>query len=228
MPAPISVVIPTLNATRHLPETTEALLGGLTDGLIAELILSDGGSDDGIEEIAKELGPALVTGPPGRGGQLARGVAAASAPWVLLLHADTHLSPGWAGAAKAHMSAHPDKAAWGSLAFRASGFWPKIVAAGANFRSRLGLPYGDQALLISRKTLSEIGGIPEIPLMEDVALARCLKGRLRPLGATALTSAERYQSEGWARRSSRNLGTLARYFLGVSPENLARRYQRKP
>ena len=75
--------------------------------------------------------------------------------------------------------------------------------------------------------LSEVGGMPEIPLMEDVALARRLKGRLRPLGATAYTSAKRYRSEGWITRSSRNLGTLARYFLGVSPEKLVRRYERK-
>ena len=228
MPAPIAVIIPSFNAANALPATTEALFGGLTDGLVAELVLSDGGSDDGITDVARELGATLVTGPKGRGGQIARGVAAARAPWLLILHADTHLSHGWVQAACSHMENHPDKAGWFQLRFRASGFVPRLIAGGANLRSRiLGLPYGDQGLLIARATLEEVGGMPEIPLMEDVALARRLKGRLRPLDAIALTSAERYETEGWLRRSIGNLGTLMRYFLGASPEDLLARYDRR-
>ncbi len=228
MPAPIAVIIPSLNAAHALPAATEALLGGLTGGLLAELILSDGGSTDGISDVARELGATLVTGPKGRGGQIARGVAAARAPWVLILHADTHLSDDWVRAARSHMENHPDMAGWFKLGFRANGFAPRLVAGGANLRSRLlGLPYGDQGLLVARTTLEEVGGVPEIPLMEDVALALRLKGRLRPLDAIALTSAERYETEGWLRRSGGNLGTLMRYFLGASPEKLVARYERR-
>ena len=228
MPAPIAVIIPSLDAAHALPATTEALLGGLTDGLVAELVLSDGGSKDGIADVARELGATLVTGPKGRGGQIARGVAAARAPWVLILHADTHLSDGWAQAARSHIENHPDKAGWFRLGFRANGLAPRLVAGGANLRSRLlGLPYGDQGLLVARATLEEVGGVPEIPLMEDVALAHRLSGRLRPLDAIARTSAERYETEGWLRRSAVNLGTLVRYFLGASPERLVARYERQ-
>ena len=226
MPAPIAVIIPSLNAAHVLPATTEALLGGLTDGLVAELILSDGGSKDGISDVARELGATLVTGPKGRGGQIARGIAAAQAPWMLILHADTHLSDGWAQAVRSHMAGHPDKAGWFRLRFRANGFAPRLVAACANFRSRLlGLPYGDQGLLVARETLDDVGGVPDIPLMEDVALAHRLKGRLRPLDAIAFTSAERYEAEGWLRRSTGNLGTLMRYLLGASPAELVARYE---
>ena len=227
MPATLSVVIPTLNAAHLLPATTDALLSGVTDGLIAELVLSDGGSTDGINEVAEALGAFLVTGEKGRGGQIARGVEAAKAPWVLILHADTHLSDDWAEAARRHMSEAPEKAGWFRLAFRARGMAPRIVAHGANLRARfLGLPYGDQGLLVTKSTLAEIGGIPEIPLMEDVALARRLKGRLTPLDATAFTSPSRYEAEGWFRRSTSNLGTLARYLLGASPEDLVNRYNK--
>ena len=226
MPAPISVIIPTLNAAPSLPETTEALLGGLTDGLIAELVISDGGSTDGIDTLARELGARFITGPPGRGGQIARGVAVSTAPWVLILHADTHLSPDWAGAARDHMEHHPDKAGWFRLKFRAHGLAPAIVATGANLRSRaLGLPYGDQGLLVARDTLADVGGMPELPLMEDVALAGRLKGRLRMLKAEARTSAARYQIDGWVRRSFGNLGTLLRFRMGASPEDLVSRYE---
>ncbi|MXY33379.1 MAG: glycosyltransferase [Boseongicola sp. SB0676_bin_33] len=228
MPAPIAVIIPTLNVAHALPATTEALLGGLTDGLVAELVLSDGGSKDGIADVARELGATLVTGPRGRGGQIARGIAAARAPWLLILHADTHLKHDWAQAAGRHMERHPHMAGWFRLGFRANGFAPRLVAGGANLRSRLlGLPFGDQGLLVARATLEEVGGVPDIPLMEDVALARRLKGRLRPISSFALTSAERYETEGWMKRSIGNLGMLMRYRLGASPEDLAARYERQ-
>ena len=114
------------------------------------------------------------------------------------------------------------------LGFRAGGILPRVVAGWANIRSRVfGLPYGDQGLLLRRALLEEVGGVPEIPLMEDVALARALRGRLCALPGTALTSAERYQAEGWFRRGARNLTVLLRYLLGVPPERLVRAYRRR-
>ncbi|NNF90748.1 MAG: glycosyltransferase [Boseongicola sp.] len=226
MPAPLSVVIPTLNAAAELPATSTSLLSGATDGLIRELILSDGGSTDETKAVASQLGAVWLEGPPGRGSQITRAVAVASAPWLLILHADTHLSPEWAGVVQQHMNDHPGKAGYFNLRFRAKGMAPCLVASAANVRSRrLGLPYGDQGLLISHALLDRIGGIPELPLMEDVALARRLRGRLLPLDAVALTSAERYQSRGWLRQSCRNLSTLVRYLLGADPEKLAERYR---
>lgn len=225
MSAPISVIIPTLDAAMALPETTEALLEGVTSGLVRELVISDGGSRDGIDVVARGLGAVLVSGSPGRGGQIARGIATAKGPWLLLLHADTHLAPGWAQAAHAHIAGHPGKAGWFRLRFRAEGLAPRLVEAGANLRARyLGLSYGDQGLLVSRDLLESVGGFPQLPLMEDVALARKLRHRLRPLGATALTSADRYLRDGWARRVLMNLSTLTRFYLGASPALLARQY----
>ena len=227
MSAPLSIVIPTLNAAAALPQTAEALLAGATSGLIKELVISDGGSIDETLEVARELGAVIATGSAGRGGQLARGVAAASGEWVLLLHGDTHLAQGWEKVVFAHISQHPRKAGWFRLRFRAAGFAPKVVAAGANLRSRiLGLPYGDQGLLISQDVLAQAGGIPELELMEDVALARALRGRLRGLDCDAFTSAEKFERDGWIKRCLSNLGTLARYFLGATPEALKRRYEK--
>ncbi len=226
MPAPLSVIIPTLNAAPALPATAEALLSGATEGLIREMVISDGGSADQTQAVARELGALWVEGPAGRGGQIARGVAASSGEWLLILHADTHLSDGWTDAARRHMNAQPDRAGYFRLNFRTAGIAPRLVARGANLRARhLGLPYGDQGMLISRDLLLTIGGYPDIPLMEDVALADRLRGRLSALDALALTSADRYLRDGWARRVKRNLGTLFRYRLGVSPDDLVRRYE---
>lgn len=224
MPAPISVVIPTWQAAPALPETLSHLMEGLEQGLIRELVISDGGSEDETQAIADAAGALWVSGPRGRGGQLRRGCAAARGAWLLVLHADTHLSPGWSEVVRPRLS-DPDTAHAFRLAFRAEGFAPAWVAGWANLRSRaFRLPYGDQGLLISRTLYEAAGGYPDIPLMEDVALARALPGPVRLMPAHAQTSAQRYQTQGWLRRGARNLWTLARYSLGAPPEQLARSY----
>lgn len=228
MPAPLSIVVPTLNAARHLQQTLASLVPGLQINLIRELVVVDGGSGDATRQIAEDAGAVIVSAEPGRGQQIASGVAAAKGDWVLILHADTELSPEWADVALNHIS-RGQGAAYFRLQFRASGFWPGFIAGGANLRSTLlGLPYGDQGLLISRDLLARIGGVPDVPLMEDVILARRLKGNLTPLAAIATTSAERYQREGWLRRALRNLSLLARFLAGVSPERLAEGYRGRP
>lgn len=222
MPAPISVVIPTLNAERALGSCLAALMEGVDRGLIAELIVSDGGSTDATRTLADAWGANIVEGPPSRGGQLRRGCAAARAEWFLVVHADTVLMPGWAEAVSGQLAR--SEAAYFRLAFDRGG---RIVAAWANLRARVfGLPYGDQGLLVRRDLYARFGGYPDIPLMEDVAFVRALRGRLVALDAVAVTSAEKYRRQGWVRRGARNLLTLLRYFAGVSPEVLAAAYRR--
>ncbi|WP_291733254.1 TIGR04283 family arsenosugar biosynthesis glycosyltransferase [Leisingera sp. F5] len=226
MPAPVSIVIPTLNAEEELPATLEHLMEGLAAGLIRELVVTDGGSADATRAIAQAAGAEWVTGAPSRGGQLRRGCAAAKGGWFLVLHADTHLEPGWAKAVAQHLQEGQGSPAYFRLRFRARGLMPAWVAGWANLRSRLfGLPYGDQGLLIRRAAYEAAGGYPDQLLMEDVALVRRLHG-LTALPCAALTSAVRYQRAGWLRRGRRNLWTLAKYTFGVSPEKLAAQYRK--
>ncbi|MEP1588689.1 MAG: TIGR04283 family arsenosugar biosynthesis glycosyltransferase [Tateyamaria sp.] len=222
MPAPLSVIIPTLNAGDNLQACLTALMEGVETGLITELIVSDGGSLDETLKLANAWGAHIVTGPASRGGQLQRGCAAARGEWFLVLHADTVLSAGWTKTVATHFATQ--KAGYFRLRFDRGG---RVVAAWANLRARLfGLPYGDQGLLISRGLYARVGGYAEIPLMEDVAIARALKGQLVALDAVAVTSSEKYQKAGWMRRGTRNLWTLARYFAGVEVTTLARQYRR--
>jgi len=225
MRAPLSIVIPTLNAQQDLPDTLACLMEGLSSGLIREVIISDGGSQDATAAIADEAGAVWLTGAPGRGGQLRRGAELAQGDWLLFLHADTHLAPNWSEVVWAAIG--DGTPAYFKLQFRASGLMPKLVAGWANLRSRLlGLPYGDQGLLISRDDYNAVGGFDDVPLMEDVSLVRRLP-RLRPLPSTAATSAERYEASGWIRRGGRNLFILTRYFFGADPQTLAAAYRRR-
>ena len=118
------------------------------------------------------------------------------------------------------------QAGWFRLAFAKGGFAGGVVAAWANYRSRLGLPYGDQGILLPRALYEDAGGYPDQPLMEDVALACALRGRLAAIDAVAQTCPGRYRRQGWLKRGSRNIWTLLRYFSGVSPQRLAEAYRR--
>ena len=223
----ISVVIPTLNAERSLGPCLAALGEAVLEPMLAEVIFADGGSADDTREIAEAVGARFVEAPRGRGPQLRAGAEAARGEWLLFLHADTVLPAGWVAAAQRHIASGPAAAGWFRLGFDQPGLTPKFVAGWANLRSRLGLPYGDQGLLIHRSLYREAGGYPDVPLMEDVSLARALgRSRLARIEATAVTSAEKYRRNGWLRQGARNLATLARYGLGASPEALARSYYR--
>ncbi len=223
MRAPISVVIPTLNAQSHLGVCLESLMPGLEAGLFRELIVSDGGSTDATVELAKAWGADVIEGSASRGGQLRRGCAFAKGRWLLILHADTALDAGWVGAALEHMET--GRAGWFRLAFERGGRAGAIVSAWANLRSRFGLPYGDQGLLLPARLYESVGGYQDQPLMEDVAMARALRGHLAMVDGVARTSAIRYKRQGWVRRGCRNIWTLARYFGGVSPHDLAQSYR---
>lgn len=224
MRAPISVVIPTLDAGATLPACLGALFEGVEAGLIRELVISDGGSGDDTKAIADAAGALFVTGAPSRGGQLRRGVAASAGDWVMVVHADSVLAPGWSDAVAAHLGAS-ERAGWFRLRFAATGVAARIVAGWANLRARLfGLPFGDQGLLLPRELYDAVGGYPDMPIMEDVAMARALRGRLAGLGGTITTGAEKYQRDGWARRGARNIMLQLRFLIGADPEKLLKRY----
>lgn len=224
--APLSVIIPTLDAAASLPATLGALAAARD--LVREVIVADGASSDATTALAEAAGARAVTTPRGRGIQLAAGAAAATGDWLLFLHADTRPEPGWIAEVSRFIADAGNRGRAGYFAYRLDDASPaarrleRIVA----WRSRvLGLPYGDQGLILARDLYRELGGFPPLVLMEDVAFARRIgRRRLVALKAAVLTSAARYRREGYLRRSLRNLGCLALYFLGLPPRLILRLY----
>lgn len=222
----LDAVIPTLNAGATLRPTLASLQGEFA----IDVTVCDGGSTDDTVAVARQAGAAVVTTPAGRGGQLAAGANAGNASWILFLHADTVLQPGWANAVQAFTSRRSNfgKAGYFRLRFDTPDPRARRVERMAAWRSRsLGLPYGDQGLLIARALYEYLGGFKPLPLMEDVEFIRRVGRRnLVPLEAEAVTSAARYERDGWTMRPLRNLSCLALYFAGVSPAAIARLYGR--
>ena len=223
----LSIVIPTLEAADCLAAT----LGAVADAaaLAPEVIVADGGSDDATRAIARGHGARVVEAPRGRGAQLAAGAGRASGRWLLFLHADTVLSAGWAEAVKGFTAdpANRERAASFRFALDDGGAAPRRLERFVAWRCRvLGLPYGDQGLLIGRRLYDAVGGYRPLVLMEDVDLVRRVgRRRLRVLDVAAVTSARRYREGGYVRRPLLNLCCLGLYFLGVAPGVLARLYR---
>jgi rSAM/selenodomain-associated transferase 2 len=221
---PLSIVILARNAAASLPATFAALAEGRSGKLIREVILADGDSADGTREVARSAGADVLIAPAGRGAQLAAGAARAAGPWLLFLHADTVLAPGWAAAVAAFIAdpANGRRAAVFRLNLDDAGPRARRVERLARWRGRVfGLPYGDQGLLIAADFYRALGGYRPLPLMEDVDFARRIgRRRLELLDVAAITSAARYRTGGWWLRPLRNLAILALYFLGVPPRLL--------
>ena len=220
MAGPISVVIPTLESARHLPRALAPLVDGMAEGLIREVIVSDGGSRDETLEIADAAGCTLISGEPGRAKQLLGGAARAKGKWLLFVHPDTALARGWTDEVQTFLSM-PEarrRAAVFRLAFddrsaKRALFWARLRT------QIMKLPHGDQGLLISRFLYDGLNGFRDIA-HEDIDFAsRIGAKRLVFLDTDAVTSADKYRRGD---SPAANIGLMARYFLGGDPVELAR------
>jgi rSAM/selenodomain-associated transferase 2 len=223
--ADIDVVIPTLNAACSLARTL-AILEGPPAAL--SVTVCDGGSRDDSAAIARRAGATVVTAQAGRGRQLAAGADAGCAPWLLFLHADTTLGAGWRDALKRFMAQRENARCAGYFRLRLDSADPRArrIERLAAWRCRtFGLPYGDQGLFMARAFYRELGGFRPLPLMEDVDFVRRIGRRhLQALEADAVTSARRYETDGWLLRPLRNLTCLALFFAGVPTPTIRRLY----
>lgn len=226
VPPSRSIIIPTLNAAQDLGRTLDSLAGG---GIDAEVIVADGGSTDATQRIARAFGARVIEAPRGRGPQLAAGAAAARGEWFLFLHADSVLQRGWQVILRGFTGNRDNhfKAGYFQLILDDPARAARRVENLANWRAKhLGLPYGDQALVISRGFYDFLEGFKPIPLMEDVDLARRIgQRRLIALPSAVTTSAVRYRKGGWWLRPLRNMVCLSLFYLGMPPRWIERLYR---
>jgi rSAM/selenodomain-associated transferase 2 len=219
----ISIVIPALNEAAVLPSTlaaARALRGDL------EIIVVDGGSRDDTVAIARRLGAACVTAPPGRAAAMNRGAALARGEALLFLHADTRLPP----TAHASLAAALARGVVGgnfAVRFDGGGAFARLLTCWYAVQRRLGVFYGDSAIFVRADAFRELGGYRPLAIMEDYDLARWLSRRERTacLAGPAVTSSRRWRRLGVGRTVAAWAAIRWLYLLGVPAERLARLYR---
>jgi rSAM/selenodomain-associated transferase 2 len=215
----VSVIIPTLNEAARIVQT----LRRVRQAGACEILVIDGGSDDGTPELAHPLADTVLSSARGRARQMNAGARAATGDVVLFLHADTTLPAAFP--ALLEQSLRDPRVVGGRFDVRldAAG-WPfRVIETLMNVRSRwTKIATGDQAIFVRRDIFLALGGYPEIPLMEDVELSRRLKrvGEFACLRARVTTSARRWQQDGVVRTILLMWTLRLGYFLGVPPEQL--------
>ncbi|MFT5695437.1 MAG: rSAM/selenodomain-associated transferase 2 [Myxococcota bacterium] len=214
------MVIPALDEATTIEEVVESALGDEV-----EVIVVDGGSQDGTPERATRAGARVVSSQRGRARQLQVGFEASKGDVVLFLHADTRLPPGWERAVAVALG----DASYVGGAFRLTFEEQDVRIRRLEWLARLriaatGFPYGDQALFVRRSVLADIGGVPDVPVMEDVDLVAAMKrrGKLAMLSLPAVTSARRYLDHGVVRVSILHFFAMMGWALGVPRERIAR------
>lgn len=218
----LSVVIPVLNDVA----AAERLLGQIEPDPQVEVLIVDGGCDASLDRVADSRpGTRVLRTSAGRARQMNAGAREAAGEWLLFLHADSALPPGWRGA----IAGLPPGAigGWFEFALDDSAWQARAIERLVRWRVRvLRLPYGDQGLFVRRAAFNDMAGFADLPLLEDVEFVRRLVGA-GPVAEVPLplrTSARRWRRDGWFRRSARNSLIVGLYLAGCSPARLARWY----
>jgi hypothetical protein len=195
----LSLILPVLNEAATIVAQLATLQELRSRGV--ELLVVDGGSSDATRELAQPAVDRLIESPRGRAAQMNAGARASQGRALLFLHADTTLPP------------------------LADDVIRRALAAGAAW-GRFDVCTGDQAIFVRRDVFVCVGGFPDLPLMEDIALSKLLKRSGRPacLCERVRTSGRRWETHGVLRTVVLMWCLRASYFLGADPEHLAMRY----
>ncbi len=188
----------------------------------------DGGSQDDTNKIANSLGVTIISSPPGRAVQMNKGAMLANGDILLFLHADTRLPPGYDVMIRTALQQPGTVAGAFSLRIDAALLSLRLIEWGVNWRSRfLQMPYGDQAIFLTKEVFEKLGNFPELPMMEDFEIMRRLKriGRIAIIPVPVITSARRWLQKGVCKTTLINQIAISAYLLGVSPQRIVRWYR---
>jgi rSAM/selenodomain-associated transferase 2 len=237
----ISIIIPVLNEAAII----QRILGQLTKNPQVEIIVVDGGSSDRTIDLARQMtrGNAevssaystpvldvkvLTVANLGRAAQMNAGAAIARGEYLLFLHVDTVLPLNYLELVKETLAQPQVIAGAFELGIDSAAKSLRLVEFFVKMRSHLcSLPYGDQAIFLTKKVFLEIGGFPNLPIMEDFELVRRLKrqGKIAIAPARVITSPRRWQKLGVWRTTIINQLIIIGYYLGISPVKLKNFYR---
>jgi rSAM/selenodomain-associated transferase 2 len=224
--AKISIIIPVLNEAENIRQAIACTQ--LSTNI--EVIVVDGGSQDDTHKIASDLKVTIISSLPGRAVQMNKGATLAKGDILLFLHADTRLPTGFDVMIRTALQPTGTVAGAFALGIDAEVASLRLVEWGVNMRSHFWqMPYGDQAIFLTKETFNKIGNFPELPFMEDFEIMRRLKriGRITIIPVPVITSARRWLQKGIWKTTLINQIIIIAYLLGVPPQRLIRWYRQK-
>jgi rSAM/selenodomain-associated transferase 2 len=220
----ISIIIPTLNEAANI----KTAIATTQSGTNIEVIVVDAGSQDETVVIAHSLGVKVILSNPGRAVQMNTGAAVATGEILLFLHADTRLPIGFDEMLRKALQQPGVVAGAFTLQIDAPVLGLRLVEWGVKWRSHFWqMPYGDQAIFMTKSVFQEIGCFPEMPIMEDFELIRRLQniGKISILSVPVITSSRRWLQKGILKTTLINQIVVIGYLLGVAPERLRKLYR---
>ncbi len=222
----ISIIIPVLNEGAIIEKTLLALQGNSD----VEIIVVDGGSVDQTITLANQIGVKVTTASGiGRAAQMNAGAAIAKGDILLFLHADTLLPPNYQEIVKKIIYQQNAIAGAFELAIDGKEQSLRLVETLVKMRSRwFSLPYGDQAIFLTKKVFEDLDGFPELPIMEDFEFVQRLKrrGKIAIAPVSVITSSRRWQKLGVFKTTLINQLIILGYYLRISPTKLKNFYRR--
>jgi rSAM/selenodomain-associated transferase 2 len=224
--AKISIIIPVLNEAENIRQAIACTQ--LSTNI--EVIVVDGGSQDDTHKIASDLKVTIISSLPGRAVQMNKGATLAKGDILLFLHADTRLPTGFDVMIRTALQPTGTVAGAFALGIDAEVASLRLVEWGVKMRSHFWqMPYGDQAIFLTKETFHKIGNFPELPFMEDFEIMRRLKriGRITIIPVPVITSPRRWLQKGICKTTLINQIIIIAYLLGVPPQRLIRWYRQK-
>ena len=221
----LSIILPVLNEAALIGAALQALQAIRQRG--AELVVVDGGSSDDTVQLATALADRVVVAGAGRAQQMNRGAELASGEMLLFLHLDSELPEGAMEFIEQLCGSIANHWGWFDVRLSHPGFAYRVIARFMNLRARLSrVCTGDQALFLSRPLFKQVGGFPELPLMEDVAMSKRLRQLSTPVVCKQpiIASTRRWEERGMLRTVLLMWKLRLLYFFGVSPERLVTLY----